>query len=162
MTSTLAQQLASISQAAATTPKHLRRGKASLVHDYATAADISVDDVHAAALQGGWGWGGTTVLHIIDTGHTTTAFEELRSVAPQLEAYHSSLLSRKALSFDRGTLNRTANEALDRQLHGCMAAMTDHFLHPAAFAFLELLIRVYKYVVLMWHCCSVIHFQPFP
>lgn len=74
-----------------------------------------------------------------------TALEELRSVAPRLEAYHSSLFGRKALSFDRGALNRTANQALDIQLHGCMAAVADCFLHPATFTLLELLVRVYKY-----------------
>lgn len=83
----------------------------------------------------------------VDTLSHHTAFEELRRVAPQLEAYHSSLFSRKALVFDREALNRTANDALDRQLHGCMATLTDHFLRPAAFACLELLVRVYKYVL---------------
>ena len=53
MATALAQQLASIAQAAGgSTPKHLRKGKASLLHDFQTASDISVDAVHAAALQG--------------------------------------------------------------------------------------------------------------
>lgn len=81
----------------------------------------------------------------IATATSCTAFEELRRVAPRLEAYHSSLFGRKALSFDRGALNRAANEALDHQLHGCLAAIADAFLHPATFTLLELLVRVYKY-----------------
>lgn len=120
MTTKLAQQLQGIRQTASVNSFQKKKKVASLLFDFAEAADLDYDQVFAIANNG---------------------FEELLTFDPSLQAYGKNIFSEQSRSIDRYTQTKEQNDALDKTLRAFIIKASPHFLLRPLQKSLEWLIR---------------------
>ncbi|BFZ59345.1 snoRNA-binding rRNA-processing protein utp10 [Saitoella coloradoensis] len=125
MASTLAAQLAAISQQSVNTldrKKHVRNIK-SLLFDQAEAADQDYETVFAIAVNG---------------------YVELRSLDHRFDIFEKGLFSESSKGVNRDNVNAKENEDLDVAIVSFVQLLAPHFLLRSASKALEWLIRRFK------------------